>query len=70
MANDDWRKLADQASREIDPEKLYDLVRSLSPKLENDRPLVGDIERVTALLQSEEAQKILGLDKNYEADGN
>jgi histidine ammonia-lyase len=53
-----------------DYKKLHDLVRAVSPELENDRPLVEDIQRVTALLQSEAAQKTLGLDKNYEADGN
>ncbi len=53
-----------------DYKKLHALVRAVSPKLENDRPLVEDIQRVTALLQSEEAQKAFGLDKNYEADGN
>jgi histidine ammonia-lyase len=41
--------------------KLYDLVRDLSPKLEGDRPLVHDIQEVTALLKSEEAQEHLGL---------
>jgi histidine ammonia-lyase len=51
-----------------DYKKLYDLVRSLSPKLENDRPLVEDIQQVTNLLQSDETQKTLGLDKNYESD--
>jgi phenylalanine ammonia-lyase len=49
-----------------DYKKLYDLVRELSPKLENDRPLVGDIERVTALLQSDEVQKSFEFDKNNE----
>lgn len=39
-----------------DYRKLYDLVRSVSPKLGTDRPLTGDIARVTELLQSEEAQ--------------
>ncbi|HEY4417028.1 MAG TPA: aromatic amino acid ammonia-lyase [Verrucomicrobiae bacterium] len=51
-----------------DYQKLYELVRSVSSKLENDRPLAGDIERVTALLQSEAVQTVLGLDKNYESD--
>ena len=37
--------------------KLYDLVREVSPRLESDRPLTGDIQRVTALLQSESAQE-------------
>jgi histidine ammonia-lyase len=51
-----------------DYRKLHALVRAISPKLENDRPLVADIERVTALLQSAAAQKALGLDKIYEPD--
>ena len=51
-----------------DYQKLYKLVRRCSPKLENDRPLTGDIERVTALLQSDETQKELGLNKDYESD--
>ncbi len=37
--------------------RLYELVRAVSPKLENDRPLAEDIQRVTALLQSEDAQR-------------
>jgi histidine ammonia-lyase len=40
-----------------DFKKLYELVRGVSPKLENDRPLNEDITRVTALLQSEAAQQ-------------
>jgi histidine ammonia-lyase len=40
-----------------DYRKLYDLVRDVSPKLESDRPLVEDIQRVTTLLQSEGAQR-------------
>ena len=40
-----------------DYRKLYDLVRSVSPKLENDRPLAEDITRVMELLQSETVQK-------------
>ncbi len=40
-----------------DFKKLYELVRSVSPKLENDRPLNEDIARVTAMLQSEAAQQ-------------
>jgi histidine ammonia-lyase len=40
-----------------DFKKLYELVRGVSPKLENDRPLSEDIQRVTTLLQSEDAQK-------------
>jgi len=39
-----------------DYQKLYELVRSVSPKLESDRPLNDDIARVTELLQSEKAQ--------------
>ena len=49
-----------------DYKKLYDLVRGVSPKLENDRPLNEDIQRMTAVLQTEDAQKIFGFDKNYE----
>jgi phenylalanine ammonia-lyase len=37
--------------------KLYDLVRGVSAGLQADRPLTEDIARVTALLQSEDAQK-------------
>jgi histidine ammonia-lyase len=37
--------------------KFYELVRAVSPKLESDRPLFEDIQRVTALLQTEEAQE-------------
>jgi histidine ammonia-lyase len=40
-----------------DYRKFYELIRGISPKLENDRPLNEDIERVTAFLQSEEAQQ-------------
>jgi tyrosine ammonia-lyase len=40
-----------------DFKKLYDLVRGVSPKLDNDRPLNEDIARVTTLLQSEAAQQ-------------
>jgi tyrosine ammonia-lyase len=42
-----------------DYKKLHDLIREVSPKLENDRPLAEDILRVTDLLQSEAAQKFL-----------
>ncbi len=49
-----------------DFKKLHKLVRQLSPKLENDRPLFEDIERITALLQSDKTQKDLGLNKDYE----
>jgi histidine ammonia-lyase len=40
-----------------DYRKLYELVRGVSPTLETDRPLAEDIQRVTALLQSERAQQ-------------
>jgi histidine ammonia-lyase len=40
-----------------DYRKLYELVRGVSPKLEGDRPLYEDIQRVTALLQTEDAQQ-------------
>jgi histidine ammonia-lyase/phenylalanine ammonia-lyase len=40
-----------------DYRKLYELVRGVSPTLETDRPLAEDIQRVTALLQSEPAQQ-------------
>ena len=40
-----------------DYRKLYELVRGVSPKLESDRPLGEDIQRVTALLQTEDAQQ-------------
>src|SRR2546430_5204857 len=40
-----------------DYRKLYEVVRSVSPTLGADRPLVEDIQRVTALLQSEEVQQ-------------
>jgi phenylalanine ammonia-lyase len=51
-----------------DYKKLHGLIRAISPKLENDRPLVEDIQRVTDLLQSAEAQKTFAFDKNYESD--
>lgn len=35
--------------------KFYDLIRGVSEKLNEDRPLYEDIERVTALLQTDEA---------------
>jgi histidine ammonia-lyase len=41
--------------------KLHDLVRAVSPTLEGDRPLVEDIQRVTTLLKSVEAQEHLRL---------
>jgi histidine ammonia-lyase len=40
-----------------DYRKLYDLVRGVSPTLAADRPLTEDIARVTALLQTESAQR-------------
>lgn len=40
-----------------DYRKLYDVVRSVCPKLENDRPLAEDITRVMELLQSETVQQ-------------
>jgi histidine ammonia-lyase len=40
-----------------DYRKLHELVRGVSPELQSDRPLNEDIQRVTALLQSEEAQR-------------
>ena len=46
-----------------DYRKLYELIRTVSPRLENDRPLNEDIQRVTALLQSAEAQNAFGFDK-------
>jgi histidine ammonia-lyase len=49
--------------------KLYDVVRGVSPTLAADRPLYEDIQRVTALLQSEEAQEqCLAPDNDHEAD--
>jgi len=40
-----------------DFQKLRELIRGVSPRLESDRPLNEDIQRVTALLQSETAQQ-------------
>jgi tyrosine ammonia-lyase len=40
-----------------DYRKLYEVVRSMSPTLASDRPLTEDIQRVTALLQSEDVQQ-------------
>jgi histidine ammonia-lyase len=40
-----------------DYSKVYELVRGVSPKLESDRPLNEDIQGVTSLLQSEDAQQ-------------
>lgn len=52
-----------------DYQKLYDVVRGVSPALQQDRPLTEDIARVTELLQSEEIQQqCLGPDQNDEAD--
>jgi histidine ammonia-lyase len=42
-----------------DYRKFYDIVRNITPKLENDRPLFEDIEKVVTLLQSRETQKEL-----------
>ncbi len=47
--------------------KLHALIRRVSPKLENDRPLDEDIRKVVTLMQSESTQQELGLDKSYEA---
>ncbi|HEY3860363.1 MAG TPA: aromatic amino acid ammonia-lyase [Verrucomicrobiae bacterium] len=50
-------------------QRLYDLVRSASPKLESDRPLSEDIQRVTALLQTPEAQaNCLAADDHEDAE--
>jgi len=52
-----------------DYRKLYDLVRGVSPMLGADRPLADDIQRVAALLQSEETQQeCLAPDKYDEGD--
>jgi len=52
-----------------DYQKLYDMVRSVSPTLQQDRPLSEEIARVTALLQTEEVQQqCLGPAQNDEAD--
>jgi histidine ammonia-lyase len=40
-----------------DYRKLYETVRSVSPPLTEDRPLAEDIQRLAALLQTEEAQR-------------
>src|SRR5262245_54858487 len=52
-----------------DYRKLYELVRKVSPTLESDRPLADDIQRITALLQSEAAQAQC-LASESEADAN
>lgn len=49
-----------------DFKKLHRLVRAISPKLENDRPLFEDVEKVAGLLQAEAAQKIFAFEKTYE----
>jgi len=47
--------------------KLYDVVRSVSATLDRDRPLAEDIQRVTELLQSDEAQgHCLALEPDHE----
>ena len=52
-----------------DYRKLYELVRSVSPTLEADRPLAGDIQRVTALLGTEQAQQqCLAAEDGLDAD--
>jgi histidine ammonia-lyase len=52
-----------------DYQRLYQLVREVSPKLEGDRPLFEDIQRVTALLQSESAQdQCLRFEARHESD--
>ncbi len=40
-----------------DYRKFYDLVRNVSPKLEDDRPMFEDVQRVTEMLRSETAQR-------------
>jgi histidine ammonia-lyase len=40
-----------------DYRKLHQLVRRVSPELQSDRPLAEDIERLAALLQTDEAQQ-------------
>jgi histidine ammonia-lyase len=52
-----------------DYQRLYDVVRTVSPTLQQDRPLTEEIARVIALLQSEEVQQqCLGPDQSDEAD--
>jgi histidine ammonia-lyase len=52
-----------------DYRKLYDAVRSVCPTLTADRPLSEEIQRVTALLQSEETQAhCLAADSGHELD--
>ena len=52
-----------------DYRKLHKLIRSVSAKLESDRPLNEDIDRVTRLLQTEEAQQQC-LRPETDSDGN
>ena len=47
-----------------DYRKLYDVVRSVCPKLENDRPLAEDITRVMEQLQSQAVQQKCLASKN------
>ncbi len=52
-----------------DYRKLHKLIREVSPRLEADRPLTEDIERVTTLLQSAEVQlDCLGIEETNETD--
>ena len=52
-----------------DYQKLYNIVRSVSPTLQQDRPLTEEIARVTALLQSEDVQQqCLDPDAEHETD--
>ncbi|HEU6449636.1 MAG TPA: aromatic amino acid ammonia-lyase [Verrucomicrobiae bacterium] len=60
--------LRDRKSVGGDYKKLYGMVRSLSRKLENDRPLTEDILRVSEWLQTEKAQGAFAFNKNYESD--
>ena len=56
-----WRRRRTRAAQESRWAAIIanstNVVRSVSPELESDRPLAEDIQRVTALLQSEEAQQ-------------
>ena len=40
-----------------DYRKLHEVVRSVCPRMQGDRPLAEEIGRVTELLQSEEVQE-------------
>jgi histidine ammonia-lyase len=52
-----------------DYRKLHELVRSVSPALEADRPLADEIQRLTQLVQTEEAQQhCLRLDPAHRDD--